>query len=51
MWRYMDVGKPPEKKKNDEENEHEAHARDITMLQTKAYKHFFNVMLIYSFVY
>ena len=39
MWRYMDVGKP-KKKKTEEEKEDEAHARDIAMLQIKAYKHF-----------
>ena len=49
----MDVGKPPEKekrKKPEEEKEDEAHARDIAMLQIKAYKHFLNVMLMYSFL-
>ena len=35
----MDVGKP-KKKKTEEEKEDEAHARDIAMLQIKAYKHF-----------
>ena len=39
------------RKKTEEEKEDEAHARDIAKLQIKAYKHFFNVMLMYSFVY
>ena len=30
--------------------EDEADARDIAKLQIKAYKHFLNVMLMYSFV-
>ena len=38
------------KKKTEEEKEDKAHARDIDMLQIKAYKHFLSVMLIYSFV-
>ena len=39
-----------EKKKTEEEKEDEAHERDIAKLQIKAYKHFLNVMLMYSFV-
>ena len=39
------------KKKTEEEEEDEARARDIAKLQIKAYKHFFNVMLMYSFVW
>ena len=51
MWPCMDVGKPPEKKKKTEEvKEDKAFARDIAILQIKAYKHFMNVMLMYSFV-
>ena len=38
------------KEKTKEEKEDEAHAKDIAMLQIKAYKHFLNVMLMYSFV-
>ena len=38
------------KKRTEEEKEDEARARDIAKLQIKAYKHFLNVMLIYSFV-
>ena len=39
-----------QKRKTAEEKEDEAHARDIAMLQIKAYKHFLNVMLMYCFV-
>ena len=38
------------KKRLKEEKEDEAHAKDIAMLQIKAYKNFLNVMLMYSFV-
>ena len=38
------------KEKKEEQKEDEAHVRDIAKLQIKAYKHFFNVMLMYSFV-
>ena len=38
------------RKKTEEEKEDEARARDIAKLLIKAYKQFFNIMLMYSFV-